>query len=305
MLEKIITDFKKSLPLPLQKMIGGGVEPEENEQNEELEEADKADKEDPKKKRNSMIIKVLIILGLAYFALDEFVLKNKSGTGGESIDELIAKAPVKKRKKMVKPVLKEEAPVPVAENSAIEKSSEEKKEEIAPEITPEIAKTPEIEETTKEVTEAPVENINVLEKGHEVEIDEEGAGKKIDQLLEKINQETTVENVKIPSQGEEPAPSEIPKKEVSLESKISESPSETPAPAYDEVGRGLVYNCKDKYWACLDKPNYIICNKNMKWNESKGNSKECVVQNIYNTDEDCAKIQKYNVSTNQSTAFCQ
>ena len=80
---------------------------------------------------------------------------------------------------------------------------------------------------------------------------------------------------------------------------------ETAPPPYDQLGRGLVYNCKDKYWACVDKPAYVTCNKNMKWNKSKGNSAECVVQAIYGSDDDCAKVQKYNVSTSQATTFCQ
>lgn len=113
-----------------------------------------------------------------------------------------------------------------------------------------------------------------------------------------IPTELPAEQIIIPSQ---------PKKSDgnSMASKISEDAVETPPPAYDQVGRGLVYNCKGKYWACLNKTAYVECNKNMKWNKSKGAAAECVVQNIYSSDEDCAKIQKYNVSTNVATNFCQ
>ena len=123
----------------------------------------------------------------------------------------------------------------------------------------------------------------------------------VDNSME-IPTELPAEQITIPSQ---PKKSQESSSGNSMASKIAEDAVETPPPAYDQVGRGLVYNCKDKYWACLNKTAYVVCNKNMKWNKSKGESAECVVQNIYSSDEDCAKVQKYNVSTNVATSFCQ
>ncbi len=91
----------------------------------------------------------------------------------------------------------------------------------------------------------------------------------------------------------------------SMEDKIVQEEAYIAPPAYNLLGRGLVYNCKDKYWACIDKPSYVACNKNLKWHTAKGNAKECVVQNVYSSEEDCIKVQKYNVSVNQATSFCQ
>ena len=41
---------------------------------------------------------------------------------------------------------------------------------------------------------------------------------------------------------------------------------------YKRLGRGLVYNCRSKFWACLNKKEYLNCRGNLKW--SKLNKKE-------------------------------
>ena len=94
------------------------------------------------------------------------------------------------------------------------------------------------------------------------------------------------------------------KKSPNLADKIVADDVYTPPPAYDQLGRGLVYNCKEKFWACIDRTAYINCNKNMKYNKAHGKTAECTVQNVYNSDEDCNTVQKYNVSTNKPTTFC-
>jgi hypothetical protein len=112
----------------------------------------------------------------------------------------------------------------------------------------------------------------------------------------------TTEVVNVPSQGSKALPTT---ETASMESKIVEEQAEPTVLSYDQLGRGLVYNCKDKYWACVDKESYINCGKSMKLNKSKGKPIFCAVSNIYNSEEDCGKIQKHYVSTSQSTDFCK
>ena len=323
MLEKLITNLKKSLPEPLRKKLGVAEEEEVSEEQEEEEtseaessenEAPSAD-EDKKKKQISMIIRVVVILVIGYMALDEFVLKQNSSE--PSVEELLNQAPKRKRPKKVPAVAENQAPT-------------------TNEAPPQEATVP-AEGSTNATAEAPIENINVLDKtaesgstttdsssldiptSNDVVVDSKpvdtSVDQKIDQMVENVNQNESssssssssmssgsgsgMEEVQIPSMGQSSS------KDNSMASKIVEDVVETAPPAYDQIGRGLVYNCKDKYWACVDKPAYVICNKNMKWNKSKGSSAECVVQAIYNSDDDCAKVQKYNVSTNQATGFCQ
>lgn len=265
-------------------------------------------------------------MGLGFFVLDEFYFKNQ--TPEPTLEEIMAKQMAKKKKrKSVK--------TPASETKVSDGA-------VNPENPPsEVLEAKPSEEilAPEAPSESPVENINVLEKV--TTIPEETVDQKLDKIAEntpteKIEPviepapvpkkepipESIVETVKIPEMklAIETSPVEevkIPSQENSIEkvstdsgannmaSKIIETLTETPPPAYDQMGRGLVYNCKDKYWACVDRASYVICNKNLKYNESIGKSKECVVQAIYATNDDCAKIQKYNVSVSQSTDFCK
>jgi cytoskeletal protein RodZ len=359
MLEKLITELKKSLPESLRKKMGVAEQAisysqDSDEGNEFNELAPYAKKklsagaplrasaspdvsDDAAKKRTSMIIRVIIILGIAYFVVDEIILK--PAPAEKSADELIAAASKKRKKKsIVKPADEQAGSTAISEAGA-----------TAPELAPgEIALTTSSEPLTEPTSTVPVgtvttdtppiENINVIGKPDlaveaknvvpeaapevsepsepavtQTRIGENSIDKKLDQLVETVDQNNSVEEIKIPSQ-ETKSAAVIAMEETkkmsndslaNMTSKIAEDIPEAPAPSYDQVGRGLVYNCKDKYWACLDKPAFLNCNKNMKWNKSKGNPAECVVQDIYNSDEDCAKIQKYNVSSNTTTGFCQ
>lgn len=321
MFEKLITDLKKSLPESLRKKMGGAEDPDDDTQldvtGEESDDTELDEAEEKKKKMKSMIIKVIVILGLGYFALDEFVLK---GMQGPTEAEIFAQADAKRKRP--KPPKKEEPAAATESTAAIETT-----DAVPPADTVTAASATETTETTETPVTPPIENINVMDKSEpevastvqsEVEqapatqvetpvvsqttMGESNVDQNLDQLVENVEQtmpSSPVEEINIPSKSESATPAP------SMASKIVEGITETPPPAYDQLGRGLVYNCKDKYWACLDKPAYVTCNKNMKWNKSKGNSAECVVADVYSSEEDCAKVQKYNVSTSASTAFCQ
>ncbi|HAZ13979.1 MAG TPA: hypothetical protein DCY86_14415 [Bdellovibrionales bacterium] len=75
-------------------------------------------------------------------------------------------------------------------------------------------------------------------------------------------------------------------------------------PTYEELGRGLVYNCKGLHWACINKDAYFVCRDNMKWNATHTKPKECVTINVYATNEDCEQIQLHNINTREKTEFC-
>ena len=285
MLEKLITNLKKSLP-------GGNkndeeVEEESVEETEESETGPEQSAEDEKKKKTSMLIKVVVIIGLGYLAVDHFFL---SANNEPNIDQLTSAPPKRRRKPKLLEETAKTADAPKAEISA---PAEQPQPEPVPESPP----------LVPEESVPPVESINIADKAVETETDKTVIGEipekeaavgenNLDQRLDQL-----IDNVE---QKEKPA-----EKETNLAEKIVEDETYTAPPDYDVLGRGLVYNCKDKYWACIDKPGYVNCGKNMKWNKSKGNAQECVVQNVYSTEEDCIKIQKYNVSTNQDTKFCQ
>ncbi len=317
MLDKLIANLKQSLPAPLKKMMGveENTHDEDSDHSEEHngESHDSSDNdgdappEDKKKNQTSMIIRVVVVLGLGYLALTEFVIKpdpateigNSSAkakksrkknipgvvdtktTGTKPTDTKPAeeKAPAKKEAEVVRPVEETKAPV---ENVNIADKKIEEPVEVVPEKTP-----------------TPIDNTPIVKAPTEEPKTQVGQVKETENLIDK-NIDSLIDTVDNKAGEETPK-----KKEATLEDKIVADDVYTPPPVYDQLGRGLVYNCKEKYWVCIDKTAYVTCNKNMKWNKSHGKPAECAVANVYNSDDDCGVVQKYNVSTNKPTPFCQ
>jgi hypothetical protein len=242
-------------------------------------------------KKKSLIIRVIVILGLVYFGVTEFILKEPEAPPAP---KTVAK-PRNRPKKM--PIKTEEAKVADAA----------KVEEIkVPDVKLDIIKK-------EDTLVTPVENINISKKQEEVAVIQPSedlppiAGKdidkKIDLLIEKENKPEKVQVKKYEPIKEEV--SDLKKPEVNLLDKIVQDEKYVDPPTLEFAGRGLVYNCKEKFWACTNKTSYVQCNKNMKWNSANGKPIECATINIYTTNDDCTIVQKYNISTNQPTAFCK
>lgn len=76
-------------------------------------------------------------------------------------------------------------------------------------------------------------------------------------------------------------------------------------PDYEYRGRGLVYNCVGKHWACIDGPSYKTCENNASANKYKNKPAECYPFNVYQSQNDCSKMQNRMVSSSAKTNFCQ
>ena len=75
-------------------------------------------------------------------------------------------------------------------------------------------------------------------------------------------------------------------------------------PDYEYRGRGLVYNCAGKHWACVDAPSYKLCENNFSSVNYLKKKVECYPSNIYETTKGCEQMQNRNVSSGQKTEFC-
>lgn len=303
MFEKLTSSLKKSIPEPLRKKLGFDVEESEENSHGEHSSASGEDKNESGEKKNQvgMLIRVVFVIGLAYSAVDFFILSKNPQN--EIVD-----VPVEPRKPK-KPVPIKIEDKKVEESKTLEQVSPEEKTEPAQEAKEAIL---------------PVENINIADKKIE-----ENTQPKIEEVIEKVA-EKVAEQVppKVPPSVEEVKPTgELDqnldslidsveakdktateaqaKKETKLEDKIVADDVYMPPPSYDHLGRGLVYNCKEKYWACVDKLSYVNCNKNMKWNKTHQKPAECAVSSVYNSDDDCGVVQKYNISSSVPTPFCQ
>jgi hypothetical protein len=75
-------------------------------------------------------------------------------------------------------------------------------------------------------------------------------------------------------------------------------------PDYEYLGRGLVYNCIGKHWACVDAPSYKLCEENASSSKYLGKKTECHPFNVYETQKGCEKVQNEQVSSSAKTDFC-
>lgn len=326
MFEKIFTSLKQCLPEPLRKTLGiEEDEPHVEERSEKYSreshdtsssQTENSD-DDQKKKRMSMLIRVIVVIGLAFLVIDHFFLQ-------EDPQNEIVNIPKPRKRRIVtslpKEIKAEDAPsteVKPDDASEMAKVAPEVKTVDAAEIAPETKAEAKAETKAETKAEAkppeetpPVENINIAEKKQEEVSPPTIETPSVPEVEVKATEVKSSEQVDKGIDGlidnlDKTADESSPKKEIKLEDKIQEDEVYTPAPAYDQLGRGLVYNCKEKYWACIDKLSYVSCNKNMKWNKARGKPAECAVLNVYNSDEDCGVVQKYNVSISQPTPFCQ
>jgi hypothetical protein len=78
----------------------------------------------------------------------------------------------------------------------------------------------------------------------------------------------------------------------------------TNPPEYDFLGRGLVYNCTGKHWACIDSVNFTTCGENYSWNTQSSNAVECYPSELYDSVEDCTVVQQFKIDNIAETKFC-
>lgn len=258
---------------------------------EEVKSVDAKGDEDPAAKKRSLIIRGVVIAGLAYYGVTEFILKEEPPPA---------------------PPVAQVKPKQIEKKVEEQKQPDAKVDAVQPTDLPQPDAKATNELTKQEDIQPPVENINVAKKQEEAiappanipEVAAPPAGEKeldnkIDQL---IAEEVKPEPVKSARSGER---QERTHEEVNLADKIVVEDKYVEPPSFEYLGRGLVYNCKEKFWACINKPSYIQCNKNMKWNSANNKPIECAVANVYNSNDDCEIVQKYNVSTAQPTPFCK
>lgn len=76
-------------------------------------------------------------------------------------------------------------------------------------------------------------------------------------------------------------------------------------PDYEYRGRGLVYNCVGKHWACVDGPGYKACEDNSAGNKYLKKKAECYPFNVYDSQKGCENMQNRVVSSSAKTDFCK
>lgn len=98
-----------------------------------------------------------------------------------------------------------------------------------------------------------------------------------------------------------------------LEKQIQDKKDNVPAtgaayiepPEYENFGRGLVYNCRGKHWACVDGASYRVCEQNYSSLKGTTKPKECYPDSVFQTDKACIWMQKERITAGTRTVFCQ
>ncbi len=259
---------------------------EEDDDDEEDEDED--DDEIAKAKKKKKLIYGVVIVALVYMAADEFM---------KSPDDVVPEpAPIvrKKPKKTKKPIVVEEkenvaVEVPVKEvvpeptAVAVEKVEEpavvavEQVEEPVVEVKEDIASTPEVEQGNTELnldtSSEVVEKNNDINQEISKDLDENTGTSALDNQLNAIIQKVEDDTQKAQEKLEYVAP-----------------------PNYENFGESLVYNCKGRHWACVNKEAHFQCLDNYKWAKSSGNTPECSNFKVLASAKDCRLLQLYNIN---------
>lgn len=69
-------------------------------------------------------------------------------------------------------------------------------------------------------------------------------------------------------------------------------------------GRGLVFNCRDQHWACVDQQAYSLCEKNMRISKFRKLPSLCLVKEVYATEKDCERAQYQYMDNDDAMREC-
>lgn len=191
---------------------------------------------------------------------------------------------------------------------------------INPEITPSISDTisdilptPPIETPTSQGSQI-VENNNSTENSSDLEFESDPTISKVqnekaipplkeekilklDSIVKKINKENKLSR-------------EVASNEDQVIEKEKDNIINTPIPdkvmppSYNRKGRGLVYSCSRKHWACVDRESYFQCQENQNWAKMASLGPDCVIAEVYTSLDDCIEIQKLKVSDGKNIEEC-
>jgi type IV secretory pathway VirB10-like protein len=258
---------------------------DDDDDDDEDDEEDEDDEAQAAAKKKQMIIRGVIAVIALYLAYDMFL-----GTPEEPVIQqkkiTRKRKPRKKRVKKKTPVAKKAATKPAEDNKKVVK-----KPEPAPEPAPKVAPTPE----PKVVETPPIEEpkFGELEMNKAKDMEKNSLGESsVTPEKEKDDFDNALDNLS------ENTPKMI--KKVQKEKLEYQEP-----PNYQDTGRGLVYNCVGKHWACVDQASYLNCKKNADWSKENSKAPECFPSDVYQNFKDCRIIQVDKINTLSDTSFCK
>lgn len=286
-----------------------------DDEDEESEASDEEDDEEAKKKKRSKIIQMTIGVALVIFLLSDYIFPPEEPVSSEGTEEIIPEP------KADKPQTTETTPEPITETptEVVEEKPVEATPEtpvdpsvatettpdspvdvtstVSPDQTTEPETTPPVTDSDTDPTEAqPDLSLGSTDTVSDIPIEDSPGESGEDIVGEDMNQGTD-ENLTdqilldLEKQAKGTTKAE-PKKEY------------VAPPDYEYRGRGLVYNCTGKHWACVDAPSYKTCEDNASSVSYLKKKVECHPFNVYETTKGCESMQNRMVSSSARTSFC-
>ena len=299
----------KSLINKLKAKIASLKKKKSSDEDEESDDEDE-DEEEEKKKKRSKIIRVAIVGALLVFLASDYIFPPDENTPAPETPAVTETPPVDKKVEDVPPVEGPVEDLPEAVVDTPETSTDE---------TPEVVDTPPIEDTTPSDVPAVVDTPTVDDSNttsitpddSPVDItstDEDPAPSQNSSTDSVFGEDTSVGDLGAQDvTGGDDFTDQILQDLEKQANPIEEKPVVTKyvsPPDYDFRGRGLVYNCQGKHWACVDAPSYKICEDNASSSKHLNRTTECYPFNVYETVRGCEITQDRMVSSSAKTKFC-
>lgn len=292
----------------------GDLDDEDEDEDEEDDEEDEDDEDDDekKKKQKKMLVQGLLVLVIAYLGYDILMGEQSGNEVPPPPANAVKKRKPRKRRERAKPAVKKEAPQVQDKIVAAPEPTPIATPEPTPIATPEPTPIPTPEPTpiaTPEPTPEPIaiEEPQVIENNNAAGIPPETPSEPLDSRVgEEVVEKSLTMDDKVDKILEKSKEAEMNKEKSQDDNKSnSEEPSEyVEPPNYKRLGRGLVYNCVGRHWACVDKFSYFQCRENSKWSSANKKTPECVTKNVYASEKDCSVVQLHFINTREATDFC-
>lgn len=279
---------------------------EEDIEGEEDEESD----EEKAKKKKQLLIRIGAGLVIGFLLLDTFVLNAPEETPEVSAP-VVRKKPKKEKIPKVEESVKEEVIAPkeeIVEARPVEEKPVEETKIPEPEVVQEnkeiVEENPFVETSQEEVSEVKTDESTIEsteEVSEQLNLSETEPATSVGAENNNEDKISDISQQNIEGSGLESKLSEITEE---LENKEKEILDFTPAPNYEEYGKGLVYNCKDKHWACVDRKPYLQCEMNYKWSKQNGKVPDCTIEKTYADFKSCRIVQVHYINTVQPAPDC-
>jgi hypothetical protein len=259
------------------------------------------------KKKNSKTLQKVIIAGIVALAISEVLFPDKEesqDTNATTKTKKLAQENTAPKEEVTSPSLEnttsDEISTNVESDSSIQPEPQEAISNTNSDVTEEAPKV-EQEEPSSEIQEIQAENNTETPK--EISQTQEQAPAEINILPREETEVSAkdevvpeIENIKPTEPQDSNLGSQIEQIIQKVEKDSLKKSEYAPPPDYSKIGRGLVYNCKEKHWACLDRDAYVQCMANREWTKNNNRSVECATKDVYQTDEDCQTVQVYNIN---------